>query len=224
MSSGERWLDLRRRDQYHKLAREKGYRSRAAFKLLETVRRYKFIRRGDVIIDLGAAPGGWTQIARSVVGEEGCVICVDLREIAPFEWGNVFTLRMDIMDASLIARLTKQADGPVDVVISDVSPNVTGIWELDHARQLKLAERSLEIAELTLERGGNFFVKVFHGRELKKFEEKLRMRFRTFRIIKPSASRSQSSEIYFLGLSFMYRPKAEAWTKPYADTPVQLPG
>ena len=198
-----RWMQKRRRDQFYKLAKEKGYRSRASFKLLQVNRSYRFIKRGRNVVDLGAAPGGWLQIAREAVGESGFVLGVDKQEIKPLPWRNVVTMVGDVEDRALPDLIMEKVPDRVDVVLSDVSPNLTGSWEIDHARQVYLANQSLEIARRILRRGGAFFVKAFHGPDLQDFRSNLERSFQTVRIVKPPASRSDSSEIYFLGLNYV---------------------
>ena len=198
-----RWIQKRRRDQFYKLAKEKGYRSRASFKLLQTNRSYRFIKHGQNVVDLGAAPGGWLQIARETVGESGFILGVDKQEIKPLSWRNVVTIVADIEDPNLSNLIMEKMPGRVDVVLSDASPNLTGSWDIDHARQVYLANKSLEIARRILRRGGAFFVKAFHGPDLQDFRSNLGRSFETVRIVKPPASRSDSSEIYFLGLNYV---------------------
>lgn len=198
-----RWMQKHRRDQFYKLAKERGYRSRASFKLLQANRSYRFIKHGWNVIDLGAAPGGWLQIAQEAVGKSGFVLGVDKQEIKPLSRQNVVTIVGDIEDPSLSDLIKEKMPGPVDVVLSDVSPNITGSWETDSARQAYLANRSLEIARRILRKGGAFFVKAFHGPDLQEFRSDLQRFFQTVRIVKPPASRSDSSEIYFLGLDYV---------------------
>ena len=198
-----RWIQKRRRDQFYKLAKERGYRSRASFKLLQVNRSYRFIKHGWNVVDLGAAPGGWLQIAREAVGESGFVLGVDKQEIKPLSWRNVVTLVADVEDPALPNLVLEKMLGRVDVVLSDVSPNLTGSWETDHARQVYLANQSLEFARRVLRKGGAFFSKVFHGPDLQDFRSNLERSFQTVRIVKPPASRSDSSEIFFLGLNYI---------------------
>ena len=199
------WIEKRRRDQFYRLAKARGYRSRASFKLLQANRSYRFIRHGQIVVDLGAAPGGWLQIASTVVGESGLVIGIDLQEIKPLDTRNVVTLVADLEDPSICLLIKERTAGPVDVVLSDASPDLTGNWELDQARQIHLAGLSLEIAIPLLRRGGSFFVKAFDGIDLPILKSKLSHAFQTVRIVKPPASRSDSSEMYFLGLNFRGR-------------------
>ena len=197
------WLQKRRRDQFYKLAKARGYRSRASFKLLQANRSYRFIKLGRNVVDLGAAPGGWLQVAREAVGESGFVLGVDKQEITPLPQRNVVTIVGDVEDPSLSNVIREKMPGPIDVVLSDVSPNLTGSWDTDQARQVYLASQSLEITRRILRKGGALFVKAFHGPDLQEFKSNLQRSFQIVRIVKPPASRSDSSEIYFLGINFV---------------------
>ena len=197
------WLRQRRKDHFHRLAKAQGFRTRASFKLLQMVKRYGFLKHGDQVLDLGAAPGGWLQAARQVVGEAGYVVGVDRQPIAPLDYENVVTIMADIMEPSLLEQIRVRWAGRFDVVISDLSPNVSGVWGLDHARQIELAKHALKIARELLELSGNVLVKVFQGSELKEFQSDVKTSFRTVRIVKPAASRPESSELYLLGLGFV---------------------
>jgi 23S rRNA (uridine2552-2'-O)-methyltransferase len=194
------WLRARRRDYFYRKAKEEQLRSRAAYKLLEVVDRYGLIRRGDVVVDLGAAPGGWMQVALDVVGSRGFVLGVDVKVIEPFEGKNVRTVVADISDVGAVDLVCGLLPRLADVVVSDVSPNVSGVWEVDHARQVDLARRSLVIAGAVLRRGGGFFVKVFQGDLLDEFVLELRDAFGFVRFVKPRASRRGSSELFVLCL------------------------
>jgi 23S rRNA (uridine2552-2'-O)-methyltransferase len=197
-----KWIERRKRDYYYKRAKEEKYRSRAAYKLLEAVKRYNFIHPGDIIVDLGAAPGGWLQAARQIVGEGGFVLGVDLREVEALNYNNVHVILGDIRNAEVIGRIKAILPRPADAVVSDVSPNISGIWELDHARQIELAESSLKIALSVLRRGGNFFVKVFQGEFFNQFLNEVKNHFMRVEIVKPKASRKESAEIYLLGMNY----------------------
>ena len=154
----ERWKRERQRDQYYRLAKARGYRSRAAYKLLEAIKRFKFISNGDLVVDLGAAPGGWLQVARQTVGEKGRVIGIDIEPIIALPYKNVITIRSDISNDSDIVNLLEDIKGKVNAVLSDVSPNISGSWDTDHARQIYLTRKALEITKKILIRNGNFFV------------------------------------------------------------------
>jgi len=155
---------------------------------------------GDVVVDLGAAPGGWTQASRKVVGSRGFVIGVDLEEIEPLDLSNVRTLVGDIRESEVIQSIKAFLPYPADVVIADAAPNVSGVWELDHARQIDLARHSLRIATSVLKSGGNFFVKTFQGSTLDDFVRSVRQHFARIKLVKPKASRAQSAELYVLGI------------------------
>jgi len=178
------------------------YRSRAAYKLLQAIKKYRFINPGDVVIDLGAAPGGWIQAARKTVGNKGFVLGVDLKPIEPFTQPYVRTMICDIIEDDALQQIRELLPQEADAVISDASPNISGIWEVDHARQIDLAQKALYIASETLGQGGHFFVKVFQGDMLDDFVEKVKHNFRLVRVVKPDASRAKSSEIYVLATDF----------------------
>jgi 23S rRNA (uridine2552-2'-O)-methyltransferase len=197
------WLRQRRKDQFHRLAKEKGYRSRASFKLLQIVKRHRFLKRGDHVLDLGAAPGGWLQAARQVVGERGYVLGVDEEPIAPLDEENIVTLAADVTQADVLEQIQTKQKREFDAVISDLSPNISGAWNLDHARQIELARSALKIARSLLKPSGNMLVKVFQGSELKEFQLDMRSSFQALRIVKPPASRPESAELYLLGLGFV---------------------
>jgi len=198
----ERWRQERRKDQFYRLAKERGYRSRSAFKLLQAIKKYQFMKRGDTVVDLGAAPGGWIQVSRQIVGKEGAVLGVDIESISNFPWTNVMTLVADITSESVVSMILEHISPGANVVISDVSPKISGAWDVDHARQLHLAEQSLEIAKKTLKKNGNFFCKLFHGPYLKAYEDTVAEYFKEIKFVKPPASKQRSSEIYLLASHF----------------------
>jgi len=194
------WVRERKKDYFYRRAKEERFRSRAAYKLLEVVRKYGFIEVGDVVVDLGAAPGGWMQAALKTVGESGYVLGVDVKQIEPLEVENTRSIVWDINDSQIVEAIRGFLPRDADVVVSDVSPNISGVWEVDHARQVDLARRSLLIASSVMKLGGNFFVKVFQGDLLDDFVFEVRQCFEFVRLIKPAASRKKSSELFVLGL------------------------
>ena len=195
-------MNERKREYYYRKAKKENFRSRASYKLLQAVKKYNFIKPGYVVVDLGAAPGGWTQAALTLVEDSGFVLAVDLKPIEPFEAPNVRSITGEIGDLNTIKDILEFLPRSADVVISDVSPNVYGIWELDHARQIDLASQSLQIAISLLRSGGNFFVKVFQGSTTNKFVNEAKQHFSFVKLVKPKASRSKSAELYVLGMNF----------------------
>ena len=200
------WVKNRKREHYYRKAKKEKLRSRASYKLLQAVKKHGFIKPGYLVVDLGAAPGGWTQAARKLVGDSGFVLAVDLKLVKPVDAPNVRTIIGDIAEPQTIQNILEFLPRSADVVVSDVSPNVSGIWELDHARQIDLASQSLRIATSILRSGGNFFVKVFQGNTLNKFVDEVKQHFSFVKLVKPKASRSKSAELYVLGRNFRKKP------------------
>ena len=199
------WLRQRRKDYFYRRAKEEHFRSRAAYKLLEVVDRYELIKRGDVVVDLGAAPGGWMQAARKLVGEKGYVLGIDLKPINKLNFSNTKTIATDVEELEG-EDILKELPHKADVFLSDIAPNVSGIWDLDHARQIYLSEISLKLATYVLRVGGNLYVKVFQGSYFKEFIDRVKLFFRDVRVIKPSASRKESAEIYIIAMGFNGKP------------------
>ena len=189
-------LDEARRDLYRRLAKEQGYKSRAAFKLIEANEKYGFIREGDAVADFGAAPGGWLQVCSRLVGPSGRVVGVDLHEIRLRD-KNVKTFVMDVHDPRVAGRIEGELGRKADVVLSDLSPTVSGVWELDQTRQVELTLRVLQLSETVLKPRGCAFFKLFEGERSQEVRDEFRKRFATVRTVKPAASRSVSSELYY---------------------------
>ena len=173
-------------DHYVKQARKQGYRSRAAFKLLELDKKESILKAGQTVLDLGAAPGGWSQVAAEKVKPGGQVIAIDLLEIAPIS--GVTVLRGDFRQVSIEAR--------ADVVLSDLSPNMSGIPNVDQARWLELAEAAVELGRKVLKPDGVFVVKAFHGEAFEALMQRLKAAFVKVKVVKPPASRGESTETY----------------------------
>jgi 23S rRNA (uridine2552-2'-O)-methyltransferase len=185
-----------RRDLYRRLAKEQGYRSRAAFKLIQATEKYRFIRPGDRVVDFGAAPGGWMQVASQLVGDDGAVVGVDLHEVR-VRGSNLKAIEMDVHDPKVKQKVLEALGGMADVALSDLAPSVSGVWELDQGRQVDLTLRVLEISESILKTDGSGFFKLFEGERSQEVRGEFRRRFRVVRPIKPAASRSVSSELYY---------------------------
>lgn len=185
-------------DHYVKRAKQEGYRSRAAFKLLELDQRDRLLRPGMSVVDLGAAPGGWSQVAAAKVAPGGRVIALDLLEMPALP--GVTFIRGDFSEAATLARLEQALQGRrVDLVMSDMAPNISGVGSADQARAMHLAELALDFAQDWLQPGGAFLVKVFQGAGFEAFLGAMRRRFKQVLSRKPKASRDRSSELYLLG-------------------------
>jgi 23S rRNA (uridine2552-2'-O)-methyltransferase len=189
-------LNEARRDLYRRLAREQGFKSRAAFKLIEANERYQFIKEGGKVVDFGSAPGGWLQVAAALVGPEGLVVGVDLQPVRLKE-KNVVFLKSDVNDPNLPAIVTRALGGGADVLLSDLSPEVSGVWELDQTRQVDLTLKVLELSSTLLKSAGSGFFKLFEGERAQEVRDEFRSRFDVVRVIKPAASRNASSELYY---------------------------
>jgi len=200
-----RWLDEAKRDHYRKKAKEEGYRSRAAYKLLEAQKKYEFIKRGDIVVDLGAWPGGMSQAASRLVGPEGIVIAIDKREFDEFAEKNIVTLQLDILEDDVVSEVSKILDGKqADVLISDASPRFTGIRDVDILRQYELTVKSYEIARDLVRRGGSIMLKAFECEDLRELELKLRREYGFVKRFIPRAKRKTSSELYLIALKKLF--------------------
>jgi 23S rRNA (uridine2552-2'-O)-methyltransferase len=192
-----------RRDTYYWRAKDEGFRSRASYKLFQINEKHHVIKPGDTVVDLGAAPGGWLEVAKEISG--GRVIGVDLQKISPIE--GVETIKGDITSDRTIEKIVELVGlRGVDVVICDAAPNLSGNWSLDHARSIDLTTSALGCAKKILKPGGNFVVKVFQGDMFKSFLDKMDKNFTFMRSYTPDASRSQSAEIYVIGKTFLTSP------------------
>ena len=200
------WIQDRKKDYYYKKAKAEQYRSRATYKLSLTAVKYHFIRPGDIIVDLGAAPGGWIQAARKIVGKTGFVLGVDLKPIAPFPQEYVRTIIADFTEPETVHQILTFLPKKPDVVISDAAPNISGVWDVDQARQIDLANQALQLALKLLRPRGNFFVKVFEGELLDEFMATVKQHFEIVKFIKPKASRAKSSEMYLLAMHMKSKP------------------
>jgi 23S rRNA (uridine2552-2'-O)-methyltransferase len=189
-----------RKDRYRKLAKDQGLRARSAYKLSQLNDSYHILRKGSKVVDLGCAPGGWLQIATKHVGNSGKVIGIDLKPVDPV--AGAVILEGSIEDPSMMEKISEMIGGRADVVLSDLSPNVSGMWDLDHARQISLTESALRLAKRVLRDGGVAVFKVFEGDMLKELRGELSKNFGRVLLSKPSASRQESSEIYVVCLEF----------------------
>jgi 23S rRNA (uridine2552-2'-O)-methyltransferase len=216
---GKTWMAAKRRDYYYRKAKQLDYRSRASFKLIQIDDRFHIMKPGMVVVDLGAAPGGWLQVAAERVGDTGLVVGVDLQSIEPVQ-GMVETFKGDIRKQETVDKLMTLTDGHVDVVLSDMSPNISGNYSTDHARSVELCEHALNFARKTLSPHGSLVMKIFEGDMMKEFLQEMKLDFSEVKLHSPKASRSSSSEIYIVARDFRrsihgpQAPKAEKREEP----------
>ncbi|MGN6614603.1 MAG: RlmE family RNA methyltransferase [Candidatus Nitrosocosmicus sp.] len=195
-----------RKDQYRKLARENLYRSRAVYKLSQINKSHHILKEGIKVVDIGAAPGGWLQIVSKIVGPRGMAVGIDLKEIEPIP--NVITVVGNIENTEDVDKLIRILgnSGKVDVVLSDLAPNVSGLWEMDQLKQIDLSKKALEFAKIALKDNGSALFKVFQGENSSEFIKDLKSVFLNVIITKPDASRKQSSEIYVVCKRYRRKP------------------
>lgn len=185
------------KDAFYRKAKREGYRSRAAYKLLELGRRFHLIKPGERVADLGAAPGGWLQVAAELAGPKGKVVGIDLQPIAPFHEPNIALLQGDAASEECGKKIEELLGGKADCVLSDLSPRLTGIHDADIARSVELIRLAHAVARRLLRPGGNFLVKSFVAQELQAFFLELKKDFSSVDRTRPEATRKGSSEIYF---------------------------
>jgi 23S rRNA (uridine2552-2'-O)-methyltransferase len=201
--SSQKWLERQLNDPYVARAKREGYRSRAAFKLIEIDEKFHILKPGQRVVDLGAAPGGWSQIAAAKVGSlhgNGRVVGIDLLAIDPLP--GVEFIQLDFLDESAPQKLMDLLGGPADIVMSDMAANTTGHKKTDHLRIMGLAEAAIYFAREVMAPGGSFVAKVFQGGTENQLLADLKRDFATVRHVKPAASRADSSELYVLATGF----------------------
>lgn len=207
-------LEEAKRDYYRKQAREQGYRSRAAFKLQQINNKYHLMGRGSKVVDIGCAPGGWLQVSSMLVGNVGQVVGVDVAPVKAVA-KNTTILQEDIASASAAEKITGAMRGSMaDVVLADLSPKLSGIWDMDHYKQIDLCNTVVALLPSVLEVGGSCVVKAFEGGELRGFVERMSNSFSRVEISKPNASRKESSEVYLVGIRFNGRVQEQSREEP----------
>jgi 23S rRNA (uridine2552-2'-O)-methyltransferase len=197
-------------DQYYKKAKQEGYRSRAAYKLLELQQRYRLLRTGDKVVDLGAAPGGWLQVAAKIIGQSGKVIGVDLQEMQPFSERYVTVLHGDVSTSEIQSKIKELLGGMADAVISDMAPKLSGIRDADMARAVELNRLALDVAVQLLRPGGSLLTKSFMSNDLHQFTAELKRQFSDVQRTKPEATRQGSSEFYFYAKGFLAKRSSDS--------------
>jgi 23S rRNA (uridine2552-2'-O)-methyltransferase len=199
-------MTYRRRDAFHRRARAEGYRARSAYKLLELDRRYGLFRRGDAVVDLGAWPGGWLQVALERVGPGGRVAGVDVARIEPLTAPNVSLVQGDVREPATVERIRESLGRPADVVLSDLAPKLSGVKATDQARTSELHARTVAVLPAVLRPGGRLLMKVFMDPGHETLLASLRPRFAELRTTRPQATPRGSAELYVVGLG--HRPGA----------------
>lgn len=199
----KQWRVERSRDRYYRKAKRENYRSRAVYKLKQIDYQFDLIHPGDVIVDLGAAPGGWSQVAVELGGPTSKIFALDIDRMTPIP--GVTFIRGDIRNEQVISRLLETVPEGVDVVISDMSPDISGNYPYDHARSVELCEHALNFARKVLKPGGNFVVKMFFGDMSKGYVRNIQDNFEEAHVHHPKASRPTSSEVYIVGLGYRRR-------------------
>jgi 23S rRNA (uridine2552-2'-O)-methyltransferase len=195
------WRKEQSRDRFFREAKRQSYRARSAFKLLELNRRLRLVRPGDAVVDLGAAPGSWSQVLAELVGPRGRVVAADLSPIEPL--AGVATLQADICQPETAELIRAELGRPADAVVSDVSPPISGNRIADHARSIALADCSLALARLLSRPGAAFAVKVFRGEDFDAFVGRVRGAYRQARVVVPEATRQESRESYVCGIGLL---------------------
>jgi 23S rRNA (uridine2552-2'-O)-methyltransferase len=198
--SSQLWLERQINDPYVKAARAQGFRSRAAYKLIEMNEKHHFLKRGMTVVDLGAAPGGWTQVAVNIVGDSGRVVGADIQDMDAIPGAT--TMKLDFTDNAAPEAIKAALSGPANAVLSDMASPATGHRETDHIRIMALCEMALEFALEVLAPGGAFLAKVLRGGTEKQLLDTLKKRFTKVIHVKPPASRADSAEMYVLALGF----------------------
>lgn len=192
----KRWNKKRKDEPYYKMAKKESYHSRATYKLLQLNNKFNIIKQGDIVLDLGAAPGGWSQVALEKVGEEGLVIGVDLQRIKPMDGDNFIAILGDFTSAETVEEILKIIGRKVDVILSDASPQLSGVKDVDQVRALELALGVLKISGLILKSHGSLVMKAFQGEEFENLLKEIKKEFKTVKTTKPPSSRKKSVEMY----------------------------
>ena len=197
-----RWYQEKKKEYFYNEAKRTGYRARSAFKLKQIQNKFKIIRKTDFVLDLGAAPGGWSQVSNEIIGKNGKIIGIDLLNIKPID--GIQFLQEDITEKSTILKIIKiVGEKGVDVILSDMSPNISGNYSIDHANSIHLCKQSLNLVDKILKDNGNFLCKLFMGEEFDDFIKIFKNRFKNVKLYSPPASRKSSSEIYLIGRNFL---------------------
>ena len=211
VSTKTRWYQERQKEAYYRQAKREGYRARSAYKMQQIHERFTVVRKGEAVADLGAAPGGWSQVLVELVGPQGLVVGVDLQRIKPIPGAHFlqgdFTKRET--HERLSAVLAEKGRSALDAVVSDMAPDMSGNYEIDQFRSIHLCEMALDFADRHLREGGAFVCKVFEGADFQEFRKEVKKRFKRLHQYHPAASRKSSSEVYLVGKHYLGAPKGD---------------
>lgn len=199
---GKKWNRERKEDQYYQQSKKENYRSRASYKLLQLNKKFKIIHQGDRVVDLGAAPGGWSQVALEAVGEEGMVVAVDLQRIRPFDEENFRAIKGDFTSEETKKTINSVLEGHAAVILSDASPKLSGIKDVDQMRSLDLVFAVLEMSDSILRYNGTLVMKIFQGEGFPEVLKTIKKKFRVVKTTKPPSSRKKSVEMYLVARGF----------------------
>ena len=197
---GKRWEREKKKEHYYKMAKKEKYRSRASYKLLQLNKKFRIIKARDYVVDLGAAPGGWSQVALEIVGEEGKVVAVDLQRIRPFEENNFVQITGDFTKKDVIDKIEIELGWGADVILSDAAPKLTGIKDIDQLKSVDIVENVLKISDSILKIGGNMVVKIFQGEGFEEYLKKVKKEFKIVKTTKPPSSKKGSMEMYLIAM------------------------
>ncbi len=203
----KRWILNKRKDYYYRLAKRENYRSRSTYKLFQIDKQLELMKLGDNILDLGCAPGGWLQASRKITGENGTIVGIDLLKVDPFEDENIFIIEGDMRNDEIVKKIkttlfsAKKIDR-FDGILCDASPNISGTWEVDHARSVSLTLVALSTATKLLKKKGFFVVKLFQGYLFDEYFRVASEYFQETLIVKPIVCRRNSAEVYIIGKNF----------------------
>ena len=194
------WRKQQHQERYFRMAKKEGYRARSAYKLLQIQEKFQVIRKGDIVVDLGAAPGSWCQVVTKIVGQRGRIIALDLQEIEPIE--GVTVLQGDMTDPDVQAQVIATAGRKVNVVLSDAAPSTTGVKLRDHVLSIELARAAFEVAQRLLVPKGNMVLKVFNGEDLPPLIRDVKNAFHPVKVHTPPATRNESWENFIVARGF----------------------
>lgn len=196
----EKWKIEMKGEHYYKMAKKEKYRSRASYKLIQLNKKFRIIKPRDYVVDLGAAPGGWSQVALDIVGDDGKVVAVDLQRIRPFENENFIQITGDFTQHETVEKIKDALEWNADLILSDAAPKLTGIKDIDQLKSIDIVENALKIADEVLKIDGSMIIKVFQGEGFQSLLKEVKKKFKIVKTTKPPSSRKKSVEMYLIAL------------------------